>query len=106
MPSSLQNNKPTLQILEKHIHGPCYELKGKLLKKITSFKFHEVNSVVWGNEIFWADQPVTVGNSSKRRTQEYQQKGSHLTQERHKMKGLHVLLIVLNLQPLLVGICI
>jgi len=43
--------------------------------------------VVWGNEIIWADQPVTVGSSNKRQTQEYRQKGSHLTQEGHKIKG-------------------
>lgn len=34
--SNLQNNKPILQILEKHIYSPCYELKGKILKKITT----------------------------------------------------------------------
>ena len=43
--------------------------------------------MVWDNEIIWADQSVTVGNSSKRQTQEYQQKGSHLIQEGHKIKG-------------------
>lgn len=43
--------------------------------------------MVWDNGIIWTDGRVPVGNIRTDKHKEQQQKGSHLKQEGHKIKG-------------------